>query len=54
MGKTYRNNSDDAEYYKAQKLQREQQQRRKKQRGRESYSCEERPEYEYSDNSRRK
>jgi len=36
MGKTFRNNSDDAEYYKAQRLQRERNARRKKEKGRSS------------------
>lgn len=40
MGKTFKKNSDESEFFKAQRLQREQQQRRKKQRGKEEFDQE--------------
>lgn len=40
MGKTYRSDNDDAEYYKTLKLQRDQEQRRKKQKGKSTFDKE--------------
>ncbi len=37
MGKTYRRDTDDAEYYKSQRLQRDQAKRRKKTRSRTEF-----------------
>ena len=48
MGKTYRRNTDDAEYYKSIRLQREAEQRRKKQNGKATFDKE-----SNGDNSRR-